>query len=209
MRNGVRGQRERSYDHCFNYFRSTERPTHDSEKSCNILAFYLASWGMYRGSSFLFRETNATHFAPVLEYIEHHRDVLGQIDVDGYDNEKRTCIEDAYAYLKSALLPEGTTAVTLITKILVGVFGCTPAYDTYFRIGIRSVTRHHSREAFWRLTTGSLELVSRFYEANKTVVDSLHEESTSWRFSDAEPTGQKLTKAKILDMYFFDLGNRP
>jgi hypothetical protein len=208
--NGVFGQRERSYDHCYNYFQSTKLPTHDNEKSCAVLGFYLASWGMYRGSSYLFGETNSSHFVPVIQYIEEHRDTLCRIDVDGYSAEDLERIQDAYKYLSETVLPEGNAAVTLVTKILAGVFGCTPAYDTYFRKGIRTVTRHHSRERFQRLTGGSLELLSKFYEANQADIDALQENSLTWRFSDSiVPTGKKFTKAKILDMYFFDLGRWP
>jgi hypothetical protein len=58
LREGVLGRRDRSYDHCYNYFAATKHPTRDMEKSCAILGFYLASWGMYRGSSYLFNETS-------------------------------------------------------------------------------------------------------------------------------------------------------
>lgn len=212
LRNGVSGQRERSYDHCYNYFRSMPRPTDDIEKSCAVLGFYLASWGMYRGSSYLFKQTNSTRFLPVIRYIEDHRETLSRIDVDGYQQpENLARIEDAYTYIRDSVLTERNTAVTLVTKILAGVFGCTPAYDTYFRIGVRSVTVPHSREAFWRMTRGSLELLAAFHEANKADIDALRDESVTWRFSDSDagPTGIKLTRAKILDMYFFDLGYSP
>ncbi len=206
LRNGVVGERERSYDHCYNYFATVPRPTGDTEKSCAVLCFYLASWGMYRGSSFLFKETNSRHFIPVIEYIEEHWAILGHIDVDVYDAKKVELIKTAYAELKRLALPSGNSAATLITKILVGVFGCVPAYDTYFRIGIRKVIHDHSTEKFWRFTGSSLMLLSEFYTANSHVVDELHAESVTWRFLDTAPSGAKLTKAKILDMYFFDVG---
>lgn len=212
LHNGVSGERERSYDHCYNYFQSVALPTEDNEKSCAVLGFYLASWGMYRGSTFLFRETNSTHFLPVIDYVEEHFDTLSRIDVDGYHQpENLARIEAAYTHLRQIVLPEGNTAITLVTKILAGVFGCTPAYDTYFRTGIRAVTCGRGRESFWRMTRGSLELLAAFYAANRSDVDALHDESRSWRFADSDsgPTGNKLTKAKILDMYFFDVGYRP
>jgi hypothetical protein len=117
---------------------------------------------------------------------------------------------NAYAALKALVLPGGNTAVTLATKMLAGVFGCVPAYDTYFRLGIRSVASDHSRERFWNFSRQSLELVAEFYAANRSHVDELAAESKSWRFADdGTPTGLPLTKAKILDMYFFNLGSWP
>jgi hypothetical protein len=35
-----------SFDYCFNFFSSNEDFTKDIEKSCLVLGFYLASWGM-------------------------------------------------------------------------------------------------------------------------------------------------------------------
>lgn len=210
LHDGVLGQPDRSYDHCYNYFAATKHPTRDMEKSCAILGFYLASWGMYRGSAYLFNKTNSTHFVPVIEYIEAEGDKLRRIDVDCYDADIIEQMLIAYGYLKQKVLPEGNEAVTLITKILLGVFGCVPAYDTYFRIGIRTVTRDHSRVAFSSFNRLSLELLSKVYLANASELNALGAESKTWRFTDsASPTGLPLTKAKILDMYAFDLGLMP
>jgi hypothetical protein len=188
----------------------TKHPTGQLEKSCAVLAFYLASWGMYRGSTFLLNHTNSTHFIPVIGYIEEFGDSLRAIDVDCYHDANLEKIEEAYARLKAAVLPEGNTAVTLVTKILAGVFGCVPAYDTYFRIGVRNVTGDHSREAFWSFSRRSLELLSEVYLANASELNALAAESVTWRFEDStSPTGLPLKRAKILDMYFFDRGSRP
>ena len=61
--------RERSWDFCFNYFQSNTKPTRNIELSCLQLGYYLASWGMLRGSSYLFRETNARHYQGAIEVI--------------------------------------------------------------------------------------------------------------------------------------------
>ncbi len=210
LRAGVLRQQDRSYDHCYNYFAATKHPTRDMEKSCAILGFYLASWGMYRGSSYLFNKTNSTHFVPVIEYIEDDGDKLRRIDVDCYDADSIEQMLTAYGYLQQKVLPEGNEPVTLITKILLGVFGCTPAYDTYFRAGIRTMTRDHSRVAFSSFNRRSLQLLSEVYLANASKLNELAAESNTWRFTDsASPTGLPLTKAKILDMYLYDLGYRP
>jgi hypothetical protein len=206
LSDGVSGQRERSYDHCYNHFANTVHPTRDMEKSCAVLGFYLASWGMYRGSSFLFKETNSTHFIPVVEYVEEHRETLTRIDVNNYDVESLAAIRTAYSDLRRLLLPGGNTALTLVTKVLVAVTGCVPAYDTYFRAGVRKVAAGISDEKFRRLSMESLGFLAEFYRANRQVVDELRDESATWKFMDSSPSGDKLTRAKILDMYFFDLG---
>ena len=60
--------RFKSFDYCYNYFVTNSDLTLDIEKSCLTLGFYLASWGMFRGSSFLLQKS-AKHFQPTIEYI--------------------------------------------------------------------------------------------------------------------------------------------
>lgn len=43
-------RRERSWDFCFTYFQDNPHPTQNMETSCLQLGYYLASWGMLRGS---------------------------------------------------------------------------------------------------------------------------------------------------------------
>ncbi len=52
-----------SFDYCYNYFRTTNDLNQDIEKSCLVLGFYLASWGMFRGSSFLLQHSIKTSSA--------------------------------------------------------------------------------------------------------------------------------------------------
>lgn len=40
---------------------------------------------MYRGSSFLLKETNSSHFRDLIEYIEAIGAALRKIDADSYD----------------------------------------------------------------------------------------------------------------------------
>lgn len=75
-----------SFDYCYNYFRTTNDLTQDIEKSCLVLGFYLASWGMFRGSSFLLQR-NIKHFCPTISYIEKIDASVWDIDVDNYNQE--------------------------------------------------------------------------------------------------------------------------
>src|SRR6266536_362827 len=70
------GERSASFDYCFNYFQSFREedkienlaePSH-MEGSCLQLAFYLASWGMLRGSSFLL-EKSVRFYQPLIRGI--------------------------------------------------------------------------------------------------------------------------------------------
>ena len=65
-----------SFDYCFNYFRSFRERDRTADiaaprnlqMSCLQLGFYLASWGMLRGSSTLLRKS-ARHYEPVIDVI--------------------------------------------------------------------------------------------------------------------------------------------
>src|SRR5260370_16773812 len=57
--------RYRSWEHCYQFF--SANPT-DIDLASLHLAFYLASWGMYRGSSFLLQKDYQVH-RPVVEEV--------------------------------------------------------------------------------------------------------------------------------------------
>lgn len=64
--------RDCSWKHCYSEFckARNERPCTDDKKDCLSLhlAFYLASWGMYRGSTFLLQKDYKIH-RPVVDII--------------------------------------------------------------------------------------------------------------------------------------------
>src|SRR5690349_5833317 len=55
--------RYRSWEHCYAFFTSKSREDlrADPHAAALHLGFYLASWGMYRGSSFLLSHTYTVH----------------------------------------------------------------------------------------------------------------------------------------------------
>src|SRR5258708_798666 len=75
------GYRYRSWEHCYRFFRdvkSSGMPAHRDHAALH-LGFYLASWGMYRGPSFLLKHDYtvhlpvvdclaSSHFAPLWEH---------------------------------------------------------------------------------------------------------------------------------------------
>jgi hypothetical protein len=205
---GVRGTRSQSYDHCFNYFADTADLTADIEKSCAVLGFYLASWGMYRGSSYLLKYTNSTHLRPVIEYVAGHREALRAIDVDVYDDASITGIIEAYQAIRVALELGQHRHITLVTKIMVAVFGCLPAYDDYFRHGLKRVLNGRAKVPEASVTALSLCSLADVYQANRDVVDELHDCSRTVLFDGSGVSRHRLTKAKILDMYCYQLGRQ-
>jgi hypothetical protein len=208
LSDGVRGPRSQSYDHCFNYFAGTVDLTADMEKSCGVLGFYLASWGMFRGSSYLLKCTNSTVFRPVVEYAAAHRETLSAIDLDLYDEAAIDAMILAYQRIRAALNLGSHRHITLVTKIMTVAFGCVPAYDRYFQRGLRRVLDEHAKVPQVSLTAESLGSLSDIYWANHDVIDELHDESRTVLFDGSGVSRHRLTKAKILDMFCFQFGQR-
>ena len=206
---GVRHRRSQSYDHCFNYFADTADIEADLEKSCAVLGFYLASWGMYRGSSFLLRRTNSSDLIHAVRVINERRPELSKIDLDDYTPENIEAILDTYRRLKDALQIGRERHITLVTKIMVATLGCIPAFDQYFSEGFRRVLGDRARVPSHRLTADSLNILAAFYRANRNDIDTLHNESRTVAFGSDSVTMHKLSRAKIIDMFCFDLGRSP
>jgi len=130
-----------SFDYCFNYFQEFKNKEEISNKkniqnSCLHLAFYLASWGMLRGSSFLLQKS-IKFYEKLVEYISKKDIEFWKIDVDSYSEENIEKLLDCYNDIKKILSDDGKYKVsdTLITKIMLGVFGNVPAFDSYFKDG--------------------------------------------------------------------------
>jgi hypothetical protein len=137
----TRTGRYASFDYCFNHFRSFhERNELDSmlddeylQVSCLQLGFYLASWGMFRGSSPLLQRS-ARHYVPVIEAIVNMPAPVWMLDANEYSNDNLVMLLDAFNRIRTAFPSPATD--TLVTKTMLGVFGCVPAFDSYFKRGL-------------------------------------------------------------------------
>ena len=95
--------RYRSWDHCYSYFQglvpsSTKK---DIDLASVHLAFYLASWGMYRGSSFIIWKDYQIHIPTIRTLLEQQYRPLRNLDVNTVRTENAT--------LKAASLQTGHT----------------------------------------------------------------------------------------------------
>lgn len=199
--------RSRSWDYCYNYFQDHPEPTQDLERSCLQLGYYLASWGMLRGSTYLFAETNMRHYAKAVQVIEDLNPTMLQIDADSYLNPlARAEIIGAYGALRKALVPDGIAHVTLVGKVMLGVWGCLPSFDTYFRRGFgKMADKRGERTAFHKVNDRSLSLLGEFYGRHHEEITSLTAEYTTLDFG-GEFTARRLPLAKVIDMYGFQRG---
>jgi len=74
-----------SFDYCYNYFYkiTPKKVKQDTEKACAFLGFYLASWGMFRGSSFLLQKSYK-YFIPVVNYISDLNNDIWDLKPDSF-----------------------------------------------------------------------------------------------------------------------------
>lgn len=200
--------RDSSFDYCFNYFQdfrerrainSLRDPDH-MERSALELGFYLASWGMYRGSSKL-SDRSVRALEPVIEAIAIADEALWEIDADSYSEENIKLLLEHKRDLSDAFDFEPTE--TLITKVLLGVYGSVPAFDTYFQAATRAWA--DNGRGFGTLNRDSLVKLRKIYEANKDVIDGLRGKTLAITGSrdEQEFTDRLYTRAKVIDMACF------
>lgn len=190
--------RYKSWEHCYSFFTNDPK---DIDLAALHLAFYLASWGMYRGSSFLLQNDYKIHI-PVVEIILNHRH-LSAPTLEMYNNSPKF-INDLFKlmeklkqfYINKAIFREGKPKVvsdTLVTKILLGTLGCIPAYDRFFMVGLESKNIPHStlsEKSFGEMLKFCSNNIDAFDEARKEVPSDVVEYPIM----------------KIVDMYFWQLG---
>jgi hypothetical protein len=188
-----------SFDYCYNHFHpSNPKRKSDSEKSCFVLWGYLSSWGMLRGSSFLLKERCVKSFEPIVQFIYGCDKNDWSIDVDKYNDENVRRILDITQTLKKQLQgifkDEKSTTVTLITKIMLGVFGFVPAFDSRFK---------KTFSGFTSVSEKSLLRLRDIYQENQDVLDLTQGKYQTLVFNKGEQS-HPYTKAKIIDMYGFE-----
>jgi hypothetical protein len=197
------GHRYASFDYCYNYFRTTKNPDKDMEKSCLTLGYYLASWGMYRGSSFVL-QNSLQLYKPAITYIASLDKSVWDFDVDTYDKASIEQIVDIYRAIKERLILNHNADLTLITKTLLVVFGFIPAFDQYFCNAMRLASKNEC--GFRRMNSKSLASIRKFYDANKASIDKLFAKSYTIDFLTGKKTRIHYPKVKIIDMYGFIAG---
>ena len=197
--------RSRSWEHCYRVFRDARTdPSPDYDYLSLHLAFYLASWGMYRGSSFLLQKDYKVLSPVVEEVLKPGYDCLFGVACVGLrEDEVQGSLEKLCDDIAKNFQPirnevagrEVPTPVSpvLITKILMGTLGCVPAYDRFFQDGVatyKATTREYSPKSVRRLVD--------FYEAHN---DRLEEARRGMRVGDLT-----YPQMKLLDMGFWQIG---
>lgn len=193
--------RYRSWDNCFQSFSSSRQ----SEIQILELAFYLASWGMYRGSSGLLQKNHLIHKGAVdIIYLKINQKLkCNETKEVKRDNiqailSMKNELAQHYSSIYFTTGKEKSKSIsptdTLLSKIILGTLGCVPAYDRYFLDGLKEMKMAHNS-----FSEASLIELFKFIENNKKEVEL------------AQKLVKKKTKKhypvmKILDMYFWQIG---
>ena len=201
-----------SWEHCYKCFHDARNNTSvDYDYMSLHLAFYLASWGMYRGSSFLLQKDYKIHTPVVEELLKSKYNCLFGLEckvlrekevqdilkalvgfmVDYYDQVRMGVKKNE---VKKKLSP------TLITKILMGTLGCVPAYDRFFTESVKEL----------KVATGLYDINSLVNSLLK--LEIFYDRSNNYdRFENARQNFKvshnlEYPQMKLLDMAFWEIG---
>ncbi len=196
-------KRNASYDFCYLYFQRNKGHLagQNIEYSCMHLWSYLASWGMLRGSCPLFLRSPAALKPLILYFDELYNSPIWNIDVDSYSEKNKEEILSVYAGIAQILekiTPKHTPSITLVTKIMLGVFGCVPAVDHFFY-----KTFHSIYGGFGVLGEKELGNIEILYQRHQIVLDSLYIPIMDF---EGNSTIYSYKKAKLIDMFGFMVG---
>jgi hypothetical protein len=200
--------RFRSWEHCNNFFIKHKGILVDEDLfdySCLQLAFYLASWGMMRGGTFLLQKDYRIHeyFIRDVAMNDKYKKYYSSMQIFPTDEENIDELNDLIkdtvkAYVDNIKEINGiatTVSVTdtLVSKILLGVYGIVPAYDRFFVNAMKS----HGLKNTALCENSIKDLVSFYYD--------FEDEFEKCRML-FEKDGVKYPPMKLIDMYFWQVG---
>ena len=207
--------RYRSWEYCYKVFHDArlkrrKGETLDYDYLSLHLAFYLASWGMYRGSSFLLQQDYKIHEEAVEKILLEKYDLLQGIVCEEL---RKKCVHKLLWHLRDELRqiygsirsdvvrqcakcePKTNTSDILVSKILMGTLGCVPAYDNYF---VKAVRKYDvSSGIFGKRSMNGLIM---FYATNRLQFETVRK---NMRIPDTKLIYPQM---KFLDMGFWQIG---
>lgn len=197
--------RYRSWEHCYSFFQNIRPPSCTTEQIIDTaalhLAFYLASWGMIRGSSELLQKDYKVHIQIVQEILSDEYRQLWTINLSSQPETDLVWLlaerlKQTYKELKVS------PTDTLVTKVMLGTLGCTPAYDIRFKKGatywnkelLSAYAPKLSAKFSRRSYEGVVDFCLQHEHALRQVQSYIAQHSVTYPFM------------KLADMYFWMLG---
>ncbi|WP_122460322.1 hypothetical protein [Pseudomonas viridiflava] len=163
------------------------------------VGFYLANWGMFRGRSELLRNSNLDLMKELVLRLFQGKgaelfDLSGEDFLPGAPNLARNqALLDEVIQIFHNMPGNVSWTDTLISKILLGVWGEYPALDRYYKLGIRSF---YPYRGLTEVSGYSLTLLMELIEMEGFELPAI--ETKCLRLS--YPQG------RLLDMAFFQAG---
>ena len=193
--------RYESWKHCYEAFEDISK---ENDYLALHLGFYLASWGMYRGSTGLLQKDYKIHVGAVAIIKKYHKDLRCSKDFEVSKEHIETIIQlkkELYDYYNDFLYQTNRNTFekkpptdTLLSKIVLGTLGCSPAFDRYFNDGVKSKNIKSTK-----FTSNSLGLLIDFVVNNKSKIVALQQD-----FLKRDKVYYPIFK--VVDMYFWNEG---
>lgn len=182
--------RYRSWEHCYSVFSSCPANADDAhiDYLALHLAWYLASWGMLR-NSFLMGHDYKIHKPLLSKLMTPHFMQLYSVNV----NEKSVELTLEAAEIIKLSYPSASISDTLITKILLGVFGVSPAYDRFFKNAARKYA-----VCSGTFSEKSLRQLWAYYNAHVDALEQTRKELSA--------KGLQYPPMKLIDMCLWHIG---
>ncbi len=199
--------RGKSWEHCYEFFRNYKKFRNNNnflDHAALHLGFFLASWGMFRGSSFLLQQ-DYKFFIPIVRIlIQPKYDKLWNVDWLRLDKEEDNInlLFQLRDHLKSEITKNNASqkepTILLITKIIMATMGCVPSYDRYFKDGLKKI----KKEKLGNFTKDSFKNLLNFSKRDKEL-KKVYKEAYSLKRRSL-----KHSPMKLLDLYFWLLGSQ-
>lgn len=163
------------------------------------LGFYLANWGMFRGRSELLRNSNLDLMKElVLRLFKGKGAALFDLSAGDFlprapNLSRNQALLDEVVHIFHNMPGNVSWTDTLISKILLGVWGEFPALDRYYKLGIRSFYPH---QGLTKVSGRSLTSLMELTETEEFDLPAIQTKCLRLAYP----------KGRLLDMAFFQAG---
>lgn len=147
---GMTGPHHRyhSWEHCYPFFHTStpEAIAVDRDHAALQLGFYLASWGMYRGSSFLLQHAYTVHLGVIDQLVAPRFSVLWEQEFGSGDNDLKL-VPIIFEAIRSR--PRGIQALYAVGRVPPGIRHARDkdhSWDVWVSARLRSVFHRRIQE---------------------------------------------------------------
>lgn len=200
---------EKSYSVCFlNFQRNRYNLLDDLNQNCLNIKEYLMDYGMLR-KGFL-KNQHSSIYKPLIIFFDSIKGgIVWDADIEDYQNEQvlqefvnvYNGIERCLQEMKNDY--DWTPSITLVTKIMMGVLGCVPAFDRYV---IYYLKKLYGKQFKGEFNIQTLKLVYDLYKQNEQEFIEASSQLSYIDFEDNVVSDIPFRVVKMIDNYCFYMG---